>query len=167
MKLRPQVLPLNSLRLVTRCILGLVLIVLLQAGNDATPPATAAPDPTNDEGRATNAGIAEALTNTEPAESTHPQPDNPPSQRPPSRRPQSVDSPSAQNVELIGQVGGTAHVVVAQGNYAYVTDGTGLRVIDVSDPTAPVEVGSHRRQGLLSTPMFLTVMLILPMAPSE
>jgi hypothetical protein len=38
---------------------------------------------------------------------------------------------------------GYANGVAVAGNYAYVADGTALRVINVSDPTDPVEVGAY------------------------
>ena len=42
---------------------------------------------------------------------------------------------------LIGQVGGPTQAVAVQGKYAYVGVGPRLMVLDVSDPTAPREVG--------------------------
>ena len=48
--------------------------------------------------------------------------------------------PNAQNVELVGWIGGTTDAVAVQGNYAYLI-GDGLRVVDVSDPHNPREVG--------------------------
>jgi hypothetical protein len=51
----------------------------------------------------------------------------------------------ALNLELVGQLAGPARSVAVQGSYAYVisTDAElpGLRIIDVSDPTAPSQVG--------------------------
>jgi len=60
--LRPRLrtLPQESLRVLARCILSLVLMALVQAGNSA------AAGPTNDEARTINAGTAEALKNTDP-----------------------------------------------------------------------------------------------------
>ena len=55
--------------------------------------------------------------------------------------PSSVSSTDAQNVELVGHIGGPAYAVAAQGNYAYVGTGYEFAVLDVSDPTAPRRVG--------------------------
>jgi hypothetical protein len=49
--------------------------------------------------------------------------------------------PQAQNVELVGQIGGPTGAVVVQGSYAYISVGPRLVVLDVSDPTSPVVVG--------------------------
>ncbi len=48
-------------------------------------------------------------------------------------------------VELVGQSRGYAAALAVAGNYAYVTDlgGTGLAVVDVSNPAAPVGVGAY------------------------
>jgi len=46
-------------------------------------------------------------------------------------------APNAQNVELVGQIGGACRAVAVQGNYAYVGVGPRLVVLDVSDPTKP------------------------------
>ena len=44
------------------------------------------------------------------------------------------NTPTAQNVELVGQIGGQAYVVNVEGAYAYSVIGPNLLVIDVSDP---------------------------------
>ena len=51
----------------------------------------------------------------------------------------------AENVELVGHIGGAwARAVAVQGDYAYVaTESNGLRVIDISDPANPREVGCY------------------------
>ncbi len=49
------------------------------------------------------------------------------------------------NIRFVGQCStpGYACQVCVQGPYAYVADyGCGLRIIDISDPAAPVEIGS-------------------------
>jgi hypothetical protein len=53
-------------------------------------------------------------------------------------------APSAHNVELIGQLGGAVHTVFVQGNYAYVGEGAGMTVLDVSNPAKPKPVGRSR-----------------------
>ena len=45
------------------------------------------------------------------------------------------------NVEVVGQVGGECLAVSAAGNYAYVAEGVGLRILNISRPSAPVPVG--------------------------
>ncbi|MGI6209698.1 MAG: LVIVD repeat-containing protein, partial [Anaerolineae bacterium] len=45
------------------------------------------------------------------------------------------------NIQLLGQLGGSATAVASAGNYAYLGIGPYLAVIDISDPAAPVEVG--------------------------
>jgi hypothetical protein len=53
-----------------------------------------------------------------------------------------VEIPHAENVELVGHFGGDIRTVAVQGSYAYVTDnGYGLRVLDISDPANPTQVG--------------------------
>ena len=52
----------------------------------------------------------------------------------------------AQNVELVGQVGGDANAVAVQSAYAYVGVGPRLVILDVSDPAHPAVVG---RTGVL------------------
>ncbi len=47
----------------------------------------------------------------------------------------------AQNVELVGQIGGAAMAVAVQGNFAYVGVGPRLVILDISDPTSPAIVG--------------------------
>ena len=54
------------------------------------------------------------------------------------------------NVRLLGQVAlpGVANGVAVSGNYAYVADDLyGLRIIDISDPSAPVETGFYDTPG--------------------
>ena len=54
----------------------------------------------------------------------------------------------AQDVELVGQIGGDIHDVVLQGHYAYVAVwNRGLRIINVSDPAHPTEAGFYDRPG--------------------
>ena len=47
----------------------------------------------------------------------------------------------AQNVELVGQLGGACDAVAVQGNTAYVGVGPRLVVLDVSNPASPVVLG--------------------------
>lgn len=47
-----------------------------------------------------------------------------------------------QELQLVGVIPGSATTVAAHGDRAYVTDGPTLRIVDVTDPAAPVEVGS-------------------------
>lgn len=54
-----------------------------------------------------------------------------------------VSTQQAQNVELVGQIGGPAKAVATQGGYAYVVTGPLLVVVDVSDPANPTRVGSR------------------------
>ena len=49
--------------------------------------------------------------------------------------------PLGQNMELVGQLGGEFKSVDVQGNYAYVGEGASFVVLDVTNPTAPVERG--------------------------
>ena len=61
----------------------------------------------------------------------------------PSRFDEPKSSPQAARfgLELIGQIGGPVIASTVVGNYAYAINNAGLRVIDVTDPAAPVEVG--------------------------
>ena len=54
------------------------------------------------------------------------------------------------NVERIGQIlGAGGREVVVSGNYAYVVDGTsGLRIIEITNPAAPVQVGLYNTPGI-------------------
>jgi len=75
-----------------------------------------------------------------------------------SSRPLSLALPSqpafalqSSNLELIGHINisGIARAVVVRGDYAYVAaDSSGLRVINVSNPASPVEVGFYDTPGV-------------------
>ena len=52
-----------------------------------------------------------------------------------------VRAADAQNLELIGHIGGATFAVAVQGNYAYIGEGPRLTILDVSDPTHPIVVG--------------------------
>ena len=52
-----------------------------------------------------------------------------------------VAQQQAQNVELVGQIGGPVYAVALQGNYAYVGVGPRLVILNVSDVAHPVVVG--------------------------
>lgn len=59
----------------------------------------------------------------------------------------------SEDKELVGYlayIGGDASDVFVQGVYAYVAGGgrSGFRVVDISDPAAPVEVGSYDTPGM-------------------
>ena len=47
----------------------------------------------------------------------------------------------AENVELVGHIGGVTHAVAVQGNYAYVGEGPRLTILNVSNPASPIVVG--------------------------
>ncbi len=47
----------------------------------------------------------------------------------------------AWNVEYVSQIGGPSYVVAIYGNYAYIGIGPRLVILDVSNPSSPVEVG--------------------------
>jgi hypothetical protein len=47
----------------------------------------------------------------------------------------------AQNVELVGQIGGATLAVAVQGDYAYLGMGPRLVVLDISDPANPTMMG--------------------------
>ncbi|MCI0399675.1 MAG: hypothetical protein L0332_10910 [Chloroflexi bacterium] len=49
---------------------------------------------------------------------------------------------TSQGVEFIGQVGGWVYSVAQEGDYAYVGVGPRLVILDVSDPSLPVQAGS-------------------------
>jgi hypothetical protein len=52
-----------------------------------------------------------------------------------------ADTALAADLELVGHIGAPAYAVAVQGYHAYVTDGDGLRIINVANPAAPVQVG--------------------------
>ncbi len=54
---------------------------------------------------------------------------------------QGLATATAQNVELVGQVGGAAWAVAVQGNYAYAAIGPRLVILNISDPANPTAVG--------------------------
>jgi hypothetical protein len=68
-------------------------------------------------------------------------------QQPPARLAEGVtglgapDAQAAQNVELVGQIGGPTKAVAVSGSYAYVGVGPRLVILNVSDPSAPRMVG--------------------------
>jgi hypothetical protein len=45
------------------------------------------------------------------------------------------------NVDFVGQIGGSVHTVAVVGNYAYIGEGPGLTILDISAPNAPSVVG--------------------------
>jgi hypothetical protein len=47
----------------------------------------------------------------------------------------SAEAP-AENVELVGHIGGVTYAVFVQGNCAYIGEGPGLVVLDVSNPAS-------------------------------
>ncbi len=53
----------------------------------------------------------------------------------------SAHAQDAWNVELVGQIGGNCKAVFVQGDYAYIGEGPGLRILDISDPTNPQAIG--------------------------
>ncbi|MDM8527530.1 PKD domain-containing protein [Anaerolineales bacterium HSG24] len=52
-----------------------------------------------------------------------------------------AQEPTSDNLELVGQIGGPTKAVFVEGNYAYIGVGPRLVILDVSNPTHPVEVG--------------------------
>lgn len=54
----------------------------------------------------------------------------------------SISARRAQNVELVGQIGGPAKAVASRGDYAYVVTGPLLVILDISEPTNPIRVAS-------------------------
>lgn len=64
---------------------------------------------------------------------------------------------ASRNVDLVGTIEtvGIARAIFVEGDYAYIGDDWhGLRIVDISDPTTPVEVGSfvENSQGLRMSP---------------
>ena len=50
-------------------------------------------------------------------------------------------TPAAQNVALVGQIGGTSYAVAVAGHYAYLGVGPRVVILDVADPAHPTLVG--------------------------
>ena len=48
---------------------------------------------------------------------------------------------TAQNVDLVGQIGGATYAVAVAGHYAYVGVGPRLVILDITDPSQPIQVG--------------------------
>jgi hypothetical protein len=57
--------------------------------------------------------------------------------------------PHAENVDVIGHIGGTVSAVVAQGHYVYAGIGSELAVLDISIPEQPERVGYVVLPGLV------------------
>ncbi|MBI4726783.1 hypothetical protein HY768_06115 [candidate division TA06 bacterium] len=58
-----------------------------------------------------------------------------------------VQAQDSSNVRTVGyyDTPGYARGVAVSGSYAYVADGdSGLRIIDISDPSSPTEIGYYR-----------------------
>jgi fibronectin type 3 domain-containing protein len=53
-----------------------------------------------------------------------------------------------ENVELVGQIGGSCYTVHVVGHYAYIGEGYSLRILDVSNPSSPVPLGRVRLPGV-------------------
>lgn len=64
-------------------------------------------------------------------------------QQPPPRQADGRNDPppNSKNVELAGHFGGTMGPVAIDGRYAYVGQGPRVAILDLADPTVPVEVG--------------------------
>lgn len=82
----------------------------------------------------------------EPVAAQRPQPTSTPrpAVKKPTAKPNNVGMPKsqqAQNVELVGQIGGAIGGVAVLGNYAYVGQGPRLVILNVSDPTGPTVLG--------------------------
>ena len=50
-------------------------------------------------------------------------------------------TPAAQNVSLVGQIGGTSYAVAVAGHHAYIGVGPRLAILDIADPVHPTMVG--------------------------
>ena len=50
-------------------------------------------------------------------------------------------TPTAQDISLVGQIGGATYAVAVAGHYAYVGVGPRLVILDVADPSHPILVG--------------------------
>ena len=53
------------------------------------------------------------------------------------------------NITRIGHFGGTTYAVEVSGNYAYTSQGDDFVVLDISNKTAPVEVGRIETSGTI------------------
>jgi hypothetical protein len=49
---------------------------------------------------------------------------------------------NSPNVKLVGRTGGTYNAVAVQGNYAYIAEGGGLSILNISNSTSPQLVGT-------------------------
>ncbi len=49
--------------------------------------------------------------------------------------------PRGNGLQLVGQIGGAVNAVAVQGSYAYIGEGDGFDVVNVSNPSAPAVVG--------------------------
>ena len=58
-----------------------------------------------------------------------------------------ASNPTAPTQVGLYTLPGYAHDIVIQGQYAYVADGEGLRVVDLSNPVAPSETGFYAASG--------------------
>ena len=50
-------------------------------------------------------------------------------------------TPTAQSIDLLGQISGATYAVAVAGDYAYAGIGPRLAILDVADPSHPVLVG--------------------------
>ncbi len=67
----------------------------------------------------------------------------------PSPTPSPTPTPTATptgvaDVQLVGTVGGFSKAVAMQGNYAYMAEGCGLRIVDVENPEQPILLGKYQ-----------------------
>ncbi len=85
-----------------------------------------------------NAGEPALASPTLTATPTPPPPTFTPVFPPPTPTP---DLPTANNVELVGHLGGIAEAVFVQSGYAYAGFGPELAIIDISSPTQPLRAG--------------------------
>ena len=58
--------------------------------------------------------------------------------------------PRGANLDLTGQIGGSVRAATVLGSYAYIGEGTGFVVLDVSNPASPSRRGSIAMPGLIN-----------------
>jgi hypothetical protein len=58
--------------------------------------------------------------------------------------------PRGSNFQLVGQIGGDVRGVTLSGNYAYIGEGAGLVVLDITNPAQPAKIGSIPLPGIVS-----------------
>ena len=77
-------------------------------------------------------------------------------------------APQTDQVNFISQLGGNTNAIAVQGQYAYLSEGPALTILDISDPAAPQIVGkTNSLTGLSVTDVAVSGELVYALSDSR